>query len=126
MYPLVAGKQVLCKKVKFLKNRYLTFCVGRGDRIRTCDRLVPNQKRYRAALHPECFPFRKCGCKDTDKFCNKQILREVFSFVKNRKEKKRLYAHSESKLLDHLKNAELCWKSCENVTSRLTKPTSIL
>ena len=25
----------------------------RGDRIRTCGRLVPNQERYRAALHPE-------------------------------------------------------------------------
>ena len=28
------------------------FC--RGDRIRTCGRLVPNQERYRAALHPDC------------------------------------------------------------------------
>ena len=83
----MADNQILCKKVKYLKNRYLTFCVGRGDRIRTCDRLVPNQKRYRAALHPECFPFQKCGCKDTDKFCNKQILKEVFSFVTNRNEK---------------------------------------
>ena len=27
----------------------------RGDRIRTCGRLVPNQERYRAALHPEQF-----------------------------------------------------------------------
>ena len=25
---------------------------SRGDRIRTCDHLVPNQERYRAALHP--------------------------------------------------------------------------
>ena len=25
----------------------------RGDRIRTCDLLVPNQERYRTALHPE-------------------------------------------------------------------------
>ena len=25
---------------------------GRGDRIRTCDPLVPNQMRYQAALHP--------------------------------------------------------------------------
>ena len=24
----------------------------RGDRIRTCDHLVPNQTRYRTALHP--------------------------------------------------------------------------
>lgn len=28
----------------------------RGDRIRTCDHLVPNQARYRAALHPEYVP----------------------------------------------------------------------
>ena len=26
---------------------------GRGDRIRTYDILVPNQARYRAALHPD-------------------------------------------------------------------------
>jgi hypothetical protein len=26
---------------------------GRGDRIRTCDILLPKQARYRAALHPE-------------------------------------------------------------------------
>ena len=26
--------------------------IGRGDRIRTCDHLVPNQVRYRTALHP--------------------------------------------------------------------------
>ena len=25
----------------------------RGDRIRTCDHLVPNQVRYRTALRPE-------------------------------------------------------------------------
>ncbi|CCY02034.1 unknown [Prevotella sp. CAG:924] len=25
---------------------------SRDDRIRTCDHLVPNQERYRAALHP--------------------------------------------------------------------------
>lgn len=30
----------------------LAFAVGRGDRIRTCDHLVPNQERYRTALHP--------------------------------------------------------------------------
>ena len=27
----------------------------RGDRIRTCDHLVPNQERYRATLHPVIF-----------------------------------------------------------------------
>ena len=26
---------------------------GRGDRIRTCDPLVPNQMRYQAALLPD-------------------------------------------------------------------------
>ena len=31
---------------------------GRGDRIRTCDHLVPNQERYRAALHPEIWQKR--------------------------------------------------------------------
>ena len=34
------------RKVVFLKN-------GRGDRIRTCDPLVPNQMRYQAALLPD-------------------------------------------------------------------------
>ena len=29
------------------------FMDGRGDRIRTCDPLVPNQMRYQAALLPE-------------------------------------------------------------------------
>lgn len=29
----------------------VSFC--RGDRIRTCDHLVPNQVRYRTALRPE-------------------------------------------------------------------------
>ena len=32
--------------------------IGRGDRIRTCDHLVPNQERYRTALHPEYFGLR--------------------------------------------------------------------
>ncbi len=26
---------------------------GRGDRIRTCDILLPKQARYQAALHPD-------------------------------------------------------------------------
>ncbi len=29
------------------------YCFSRGDRIRTCDPLVPNQMRYRPALLPE-------------------------------------------------------------------------
>ena len=36
---------------------------SRGDRIRTCGRLVPNQERYRAALHPALYPFLFCVCK---------------------------------------------------------------
>ena len=38
------------KAARIFKSRGL-HC--RGDRIRTCDTLVPNQVRYRAALHPE-------------------------------------------------------------------------
>jgi hypothetical protein len=30
----------------------LVLFIGRGDRIRTCDFFVPNEARYRAALHP--------------------------------------------------------------------------
>ena len=33
-------------KLEFRRN-------GRGDRIRTCDPLVPNQMRYQAALLPD-------------------------------------------------------------------------
>ncbi len=29
---------------------------GRGERVRTSDLVVPNDARYRAALHPECGP----------------------------------------------------------------------
>ena len=39
-----------------LKNRSLSQDCGvdgRGDRIRTCDHLVPNQVRYRTALRPD-------------------------------------------------------------------------
>ena len=39
------------------------FLICRGDRIRTCDRLVPNQERYRAALHPESTINPNCGAK---------------------------------------------------------------
>ena len=35
---------------------------SRGDRIRTCDHLVPNQERYRTALHPvKCQVYGLCG-----------------------------------------------------------------
>lgn len=39
---------------------------GRGDRIRTCDHLVPNQARYRTALHP-------VSCKVSD-FASAKVL----------------------------------------------------
>ncbi len=39
---------ILQKKRRSLLS--ISFC--RGDRIRTCDHLVPNQERYRTALHP--------------------------------------------------------------------------
>ena len=52
------------------------FC--RGDRIRTCGRLVPNQERYRAALHPEYASFRICVCKGNAFSENLQILSYYF------------------------------------------------
>ena len=39
---------------------------SRGDRIRTCDHLVPNQVRYRTALRPES------DCKIMNFICNTQ------------------------------------------------------
>ena len=73
------------------KNNPLTFYVvrglskGRGDRIRTCGRLVPNQERYRAALHPvailgNAFP-RICGCKGTTFFRDMQIFLQLFNNI---------------------------------------------
>lgn len=45
---------VIYKKTRKAKGMgilaFLLFC--RGDRIRTCDHLVPNQVRYRTALRP--------------------------------------------------------------------------
>ena len=43
------------KDIKKEKRFIETFLsLSRGDRIRTCDHLVPNQARYRTALHPVC------------------------------------------------------------------------
>ena len=39
------------KKLSASISKLRVLC--RGDRIRTCDRLVPNQERYRTALRPE-------------------------------------------------------------------------
>ena len=36
-----------------MKSILLATALCRGDRIRTCDHLVPNQARYRTALRPE-------------------------------------------------------------------------
>ena len=36
---------------------------SRGDMIRTCDHLVPNQERYRAALHPASLPRQIANAK---------------------------------------------------------------
>ena len=62
------------KKAK--KTNFLAF--RRGDRIRTCDHLVPNQERYLAALHPafqHCQPsFLISGCKGTTFFSTYQTF----------------------------------------------------
>ena len=47
------GKVVLYQLSYFRKTDISPNALNcRGDRIRTCDHLVPNQARYRAALHP--------------------------------------------------------------------------
>ena len=51
------GKGIKKKMSKRWIQRLLIM-IGRGDRIRTCDHLVPNQERYRTALHPEYFGLR--------------------------------------------------------------------
>lgn len=40
----------------------MTYNLCRDDRIRTCDLVVPNDARYRAALHPEV-PIWERKCK---------------------------------------------------------------
>ena len=62
-------KQGMRSRVKdsTIKNRMACcqsfgFFQSRGDRIRTCDHLVPNQERYRTALHPvKCQVYGLCG-----------------------------------------------------------------
>ena len=49
----IGARDIDMKKASYCTHRYsYDACCGRGDRIRTCDHLVPNQERYRAALHP--------------------------------------------------------------------------
>ena len=57
---------------------YRNVNLGRGDRIRTCDHLVPNQVRYRTALRPDCLQPYCTGLeeryKDNEYFCSVQII----------------------------------------------------
>jgi hypothetical protein len=36
-------------------EKFAAYILGRGDRIRTCDILLPKQTRYQAAPHPVIF-----------------------------------------------------------------------
>ena len=45
--------------------------IGRDDWIRTSDPFVPNEVRYRAALHPEMDRDHKINEKDPDSFIQK-------------------------------------------------------
>ena len=61
----------------------------RGDRIRTCDTLVPNQVRYRAALHPAAFlvgqcRFQNAGAKVLTFFENCKLLTNYFMISSSR------------------------------------------
>ncbi len=61
----------------------------RGDRIRTCDTLVPNQVRYRAALHPAAFlvgqcRFQNAGAKLLTFFENCKLLTNYFMISSSR------------------------------------------
>ncbi len=47
------GLQKGIKKADTFQYPFLIFFIGRRCRVRTCDPLVPNQMRYRAALIAE-------------------------------------------------------------------------
>ncbi len=50
--PAKVGEELYSRDIKKqVQHKYVTLAC-RGDRIRTCDHLVPNQVRYRTALHP--------------------------------------------------------------------------
>ncbi len=64
---------------------------GRGDRIRTCDHLVPNQVRYRTALRPDVdMPLFGCKGKNffrlfstrSDIFCRRQSFGRLFEDIR--------------------------------------------
>ena len=87
------------------------FC--RGDRIRTCGRLVPNQERYRAALHPECClrlqRYKKvesweasngCFFSELNKFNNTPMYQALQSHTSHRVLQKQCSCSSKALLLD--------------------------
>ena len=60
--------------------------VCRGDRIRTCDTLLPKQVRYRAALHPEkAAPTNKSRSECESKGKKKAQANPIFSDYENAK-----------------------------------------
>ncbi len=63
-------------------NRTCLSEISRGDRIRTCDHLVPNQVRYRTALRPESLRM---------KFTHLQSDAKVIIFLQTAKQKSRLH-----------------------------------
>ena len=50
------GLQKGIKKADPKRYPFLFFYIGRGERVRTSDTLVPNQVLYQAELHPEWSP----------------------------------------------------------------------
>ena len=68
----------LLKKKEVLEHQALQISICRGDRTRTCDTLVPNQVRYRTALHPECHPFSELRCKGINIILTLQIKEHLF------------------------------------------------
>ncbi len=59
--------------IRMMENWFLNFC--RGDRIRTCDPLLPKQMRYRTALRPVSFDN---GCKSSIIFDAIKLLAAFF------------------------------------------------
>ena len=68
------GLQKGIKKADTFQYPHLFFLIGRGDMIRTCDTLVPNQVLYQAELRPEW-----------------DILYMIFFICQEKNEKKRMF-----------------------------------
>ena len=62
-------------KLKKAPNLFEAVESGRGDRIRTCDPLVPNQMRYRPALLPVIFSI--LGDPDRIRTCDLLLRRQL-------------------------------------------------